>query len=351
MTFDEEYRLSYYKKIAEIGSHKNVYLVQHTESKKIYVRKEHKVYNKAVYDYLKKYPSPNIPRIYECVEMETGLVIIEEYVQGDSLQDIYDSKGILALDIVIGYMVTICDVLEELHNLTIPVIHRDLKPENIIIQDNGNLKIIDFNSAKQYDSQSENDTVLIGTKNYAAPEQYGFKQSDSRTDIYALGVMMNYLLTGKYPQQYVYRNSAGKKDRISNIIEKCTAFDPSQRFQSIRELRRQLQPHKDYMIPGFRTRTPWKMITAVVMYFFIIVGCVNLTANDSSGKAITGIPLVANKVGAFGIFIFTIFFWFDYMNVQRFFPFMKSKKGKIVGNIIIPMVFMIIDVMIVNMFI
>ena len=142
---------------------------------------------------------------------------------------------------VCRFLITICDVLEQLHQLPQPVIHRDLKPENILIQENGYLKIIDFNTAKQYEQGRDADTVIIGTRKYAAPEQFGFRQSDARTDIYALGVMMNYLLTKKYPDEVLYTSKRHGKVSMSEIIQKCIEFSPEHRYQTVMALRSDLQ--------------------------------------------------------------------------------------------------------------
>lgn len=241
MTLEEQSRLSYYQKIAEISSHKNVYLVQHVESRRIFVRKEQQIYNRDIYEYLKRCENPHIPKIYECIEDEDRLILIEEYVQGESLASHLEQVGTYSEEEVCHFMITICDVLEQLHQLPQPVIHRDLKPDNIIIQDNGYLKIIDFNTAKQFEKGRDSDTVIIGTREFAAPEQYGFQQSDARTDIYAMGVMMNYLLTKDYPRNQLYSSAGMQTALITQIIQKCIAFAPDKRYQSVMELRRALQ--------------------------------------------------------------------------------------------------------------
>ena len=195
-------------------------------------------------------------------------------------------------------MLTVCDVLEHLHNLPQPVIHRDLKPENILIQENGYLKIIDFNTAKQYEDGKDNDTVIIGTRKYAAPEQFGFSQSDARTDIYAMGVLMNYLLTKRYPDEYLYVAESPREKVMSGIIRKCTEFSPDSRYQTATALREELQKvlswttdryfynynaektgvekvprkgrwMKPFLPVGFRTGTIWKMVSAILGYYFI----------------------------------------------------------------------------------
>lgn len=363
MTFEEQYRLSFYQKIADISTHKNVVLVQHTESKKIYVRKEQTIYNKSVYEYLMQCDHPNIPEIYECVESDGTLILIEEYVQGDSLQELFDRKGPLDKNTVISYMITLCDILITLQKLPQPIIHRDLKPENIIIENNGSLKVIDFNSAKQYDNAQDNDTVIIGTRKYAAPEQYGFQQSDVRTDIYAIGIMLNYLLAGAYPPP-VYQDSPVRKYSLTSVIQKCTAFSPAQRYQTMAALRyalvksqeqrsvykgnSSLHSHWNHPLlpPGFRTGTVWKMLAAILGYSTILDLSFSMTAT-SGGQPASGIPLWINRIGVLIFYLATVLFLCNYRNIHDLFPFMRNKFGKIVGMILMPCVLLILIALIV----
>lgn len=368
MTLEEQCRLSYYQKIAEISTHKNVSLVQNVENKKIYVRKEQTVYNKSIYEYLMKSKNPHVPRIHECIEDGDMLIVIEDYVHGDSLQEIVDKQGTLPQNLAIQYMITVCDVLEELHYLPEPVIHRDLKPENIIIQEGGYLRIIDFNTAKKFDAHRESDTVIIGTKKYAAPEQYGFQQSDARTDIYAIGVMLNYLLSGMYPSDYIYNDDR----RVRGIIEKCIAFDPEQRYQTVMQLRNKLQQiiktesgyqkpsdetssvcetQKDsWLPPGFRTRTPWKMIVSGLSYLMLFWCCLTMEITNQDGSVAVGFELWLNRIGALLCFVFPIFYWFDYRGLQKHVPLTDKSWGKALMGILVPFCFAILVVLVIDIF-
>ncbi|MDD6195002.1 MAG: serine/threonine-protein kinase [Lachnospiraceae bacterium] len=369
MTLEEQCRLSYYHKIAEISTHKNVSLVQNVENKKIYVRKEQQVYNKSVYEYLRNSNNPHIPKIYECVEDHGTLIIIEDYIQGDSLQEIITVQGALPKNLAIQYMITVCDVLEELHSLPEPVIHRDLKPENIIIQDGGYLRLIDFNTAKKYDANRESDTVIIGTRKYAAPEQYGFQQSDARTDIYAIGVMLNYMLVGMYPEINTYNEDK----RLEKIITKCVAFDPENRFQTVMDLRAALQSamgsedapqqqdRKDspnpkqgkrnsWLPPGFRTRTPWKIVTGSFCYLMLFYCCLTMDITNQDGSLAVGAELWLNRIGALLCAVFAIFYWFDYRGIQRNTPLTDKGWGKILMGILVPFMFTVLVVMVIELF-
>lgn len=358
MTLEEQCRLSYYKEIADISPHQNVKLVQHVENRRIYVKKVQEVYNKQIYDYLMHCDNPHIPQIYECMEDDGKLIIIEEYIQGESLLERLERGGLYAREEVCRIVITICDVLEQLHQLPVPVIHRDLKPENILLQSNGYLKIIDFNTAKKFEEGREQDTVLIGTRDYAAPEQYGFAQSDARTDIYAIGVMMNYLLTRAYPKDFLYMGMERAEDPLTKIIRRCTALDPRQRYQNVMELRQDLQvvlgehmnvekrgghfhPQK-LTPPGFRTKKVWKMLLGSFGYLVIFWMSMTMEFDDSYGVPLMGFELWANRAVVLVWMLLTVALATDYMGMQNQFPLMKRKGVKWLGCALWSFAFMVV---------
>lgn len=373
MTLEEQCRLSYYKKIADIGAHKNVYLVQHVETNRIFIKKEQKIYNREVYEYLQTCGNQHIPKIFECVEDEGTLIIIEEYIQGESLADHLEEIGVYSREEVCRFAITICDVLEQLHQLPQPVIHRDLKPENILVPENGSLKIIDFNTAKRHEQGRDSDTVIIGTRKYAAPEQFGYKQSDARTDIYALGVMMNYLLTKKYPDEYMYISEKYGKISLTGIIRKCVEFSPDSRYQTVMDLRRDLQavlagtPKADragatdrqnnssekkglwampFLPPGFRTGTVWKMAAGGVGYLIIFCMSFSLEVKGKDGSAVTGFFLWANRLTFLAWCLLTVAFYTDYLGWQKSLPLMQKKYLRRAGYVFWPVIFLVVLVFI-----
>ena len=273
-------------------------------------------------------------------------------------------------------MLTVCDVLEHLHNLPQPVIHRDLKPENILIQENGYLKIIDFNTAKQYEDGKDNDTVIIGTRKYAAPEQFGFSQSDARTDIYAMGVLMNYLLTKRYPDEYLYIAESPREKVMSGIIRKCTEFSPDSRYQTATALREELQKvlswttdryfynynaektgvekvprkgrwMKPFLPVGFRTGTIWKMVSAILGYYFIFWLGISLEVTQKDGNAVTGFALWSNRLAFLIWVLLTVAFYGNYLGLRNKLPFMEHKYLRWIGYFLWPMVFLIVVILII----
>ena len=135
-------------------------------------------------------------------------------------------------DEAVSMIIQLCRILKQLHRCRSPIIHRDLKPANIMISSDGVVKLIDFNAAKEYRMGQMEDTCLMGTREYAAPEQYGFGQSDARTDIYALGVILNRLLTGDFPKNKLYEG------RLKPVIQTCIQMDADARYQSVELLER-----------------------------------------------------------------------------------------------------------------
>ncbi len=234
LSIKENYEISLYEELSYLDEKKNVVLVIHRETKDIRIIKRIEVYNKNVYVKLKELKIQGIPKLYFVGEEKEHLVVIEEYVHGKSLKRLCEEEKPLKEDDVVKYMIKLCEIVERIHSIRPKIIHRDIKPENIIMTIDGIIKLIDFNTAKEYTDTKRNDTVLLGTHEFAAPEQYGFMQSDERTDVYAIGATMNYLLTGESPKKKLYEG------RLSKIIGKCTNFDPKERYKTVRKIKDKL---------------------------------------------------------------------------------------------------------------
>lgn len=181
-----------------------------------------------------------IPKIIDIEEDESAIYIIREYVDGISLKDFKMEEPQLQIDQIIKWALQLCDVLKYLHGRKpYPIIYRDMKPENIMLMLDGKIKLIDFGIAREFKQDSINDTVPIGTKGYAAPEQYGIGQSDERTDIFSLGVTLYYLLTNKnltHPPYQIQRNEQLNEEsekQLLEIILKCCELLPDRRYQTV----------------------------------------------------------------------------------------------------------------------
>ena len=145
----------------------------------------------------------NMPEILEVTEFGDRTLVLEEYIDGVTLWDLMQEEGYYTEKAVRSLMSELCDVLAMLHAQNI--VHRDIKPQNIMIENNTHtLKLIDFDSARLTKPCYPNDTEYLGTVGYAAPEQYGEVQTDTRADIYSMGILMNELLTKKRPSELLY---------------------------------------------------------------------------------------------------------------------------------------------------
>lgn len=177
-----------------------------------------------------------LPRHIANFANEKVSVTVREYIEGTPL-DVYAQEQILTEREILNICVKLCDILAYLHHREQPIIHRDIKPQNIIVKEDGQIALIDFDIARIYRPGNDTDTRFFGTVAYAPPEQYGFTQTDARTDIYALGILLRYLMTGstrENPNIQIYKP-------IEKIIRKCTAFAPENRFADVTEVKHALQ--------------------------------------------------------------------------------------------------------------
>lgn len=191
---------------------------------------------------MKQLQHPAIPMIIDIVEDESNLFIIREYVEGETLGTIVQRNGAQPVDKVIEWSRQLCDVLSYLHSLNPPHIYRDMKPTNVVLKSDGMLKIIDFDTVRTYKQNKNGDTCWLGTRGYAAPEQFGGSQTDARTDIFGLGMTMYHLVTGINPTEPPYEIkpicsiNSSLPEGLEYIISKCIQLNPKERYQSCDEL-------------------------------------------------------------------------------------------------------------------
>jgi serine/threonine protein kinase len=338
---------SNYKTIAILNESHGIYLVQDQSTNRIYVKKILDVYNPDIYKKLYSTPVPGIPKIIEFYEQDSQLTIIEEYISGTPLQEKLQ-EGVTYND-VMSYLTDLCSVLKRLHASTPPIIHRDIKPSNIIITNFNRAILIDFNAAKNFSSTASEDTRLLGTQGYAAPEQYGFGSSSPQTDVYSLGIVLREMLTScsQYPAE------------LDRIVAKCTEMNPKERYSNISELEKAIHAisspsssHvkqdsiKDLIPPGFRTMTPWKMIIATPVYILILWLCLTLEV-----KNVSGLALWVERIFCLAMFLSVIFGFLNYRDIQSFIPLCKHKNPlvRLLGAtiLVIAMVFTLLISMII----
>ena len=224
-----------YQEITPIGKYKNIWLVLDRDTGKVYVRKCLETFNQEVYERVARLHNVHIPGIAAWKLEDGRFWLIEEYVNGETLEERINRGYSFTWKEAVGIVRQVCEALACLHSQETPVIHRDVKLSNIMISHDGVVKLIDYNAARLYEKGLKQDTRLIGTEAYAAPEQFGFAQTDARTDIYALGVVFNYLLTGAHIKERMAEGACGA------VTRKCTQMDPKQRYQSVSELDQALQ--------------------------------------------------------------------------------------------------------------
>ena len=323
MKVEDEFTLSNYKTIADIHPEHGICLVQHINTKSIYVKKELHVFDLDVLTRLQKHPVKGIPQIIELIPAdENTLILIEEYIAGTDLEHLLREKHRLSESETTRIVLQLCDILEALHRLQPPIIHRDIKPSNLILTPEGSLFLIDFNAARMDTAHRAEDTVLLGTKGYAAPEQYGFGSSDVTTDIYALGILMNTLLTGQVSREEI---SGGK---YRPIIKKCLQIDRNKRYASVTELKSAITGKfvtpqwMRYLPPGFRRANPLHMVLACFLYLLIYAG---LTGVFDTAVAENHNPWPVT-IGFSLSFVFAILFAANYLDVQKRIPGLVSKK-------------------------
>ncbi len=372
MTLEEESRLSFYRELTVLDEKKNIVLVQDIRNSELCVKKTLDIYSRDVYEQLASVRIEGVPAVKECVADDGKLIVVEEYVQGRSLKQVLDEQGLLNEEQAYEIAVQLVDILVRLHQLEPAIVHRDIKPSNIIIEKNGHVNLIDFNAARHVNADKNEDTRMLGTVYFAAPEQFGFGQSDERTDIYGLGATINYIMTGDKP-------GAGIAECIfSDILKKCLMVDAKNRYQSAAELRgvldmlnynahtqdngkdrtafggdnvalivrvcenikfvfvnwyRKSQISKGnvnsswrkYLLPGFRSLNIISCIAALIWYAVIVMLTFGLTVSDSkTGTPEAGGKLIIYKIAAFIIMLVQTLWFGNYLDVRRKLPGMKK---------------------------
>lgn len=188
-------------------------------------------------DLLKNLNHHGLPAFKDEYQIGGMLCVVREYARGIPLNQLMQ-KGLPREEQVVSIGAQLCDILAYLHAQNPPVIHRDIKPQNIVIDENGIIKLIDFGISRAYDENAKSDTVCFGTMEFAPPEQYGFAQTDGRADIFSLGVLLRYLLTGMTDEKSAQGKIANR--RMQKIIARCTAFAPKDRYANALQVKKKL---------------------------------------------------------------------------------------------------------------
>ncbi len=385
MNFASEYILNEYDELKGLNDKKTAVLVRNRVSGKIAVKKHLPLDMEMIYRFLQEHNSKYLPEIYELIPTDNELILIEEYVDGQTAADIVRQKPLeeqRALEIILD----LCAALAPLHEADPPVICRDITSNNVMITADGKTKLIDFNISRMVTPGKNQDTVLLGTRGYAAPEQFGFGQTDARTDIYAIGVLLNFLLTGKHFTEEMTVLP------IRSVIEKCVQMNPNDRYETVRKLGEAIEVYyikyygfrnaeaeekvsrtktgyaepqtgypdytadkgnigwRRFLPPGFRTLTGWKMLLSSVVYFLWTLLMIGVKLENSDGTPYTPAESFATKLVFWISEILTILIAFNYLGIRDKLPIAKSKNvpirviGVALYNFLILMVLLMIIV-------
>src|SRR5215469_1296342 len=187
---------------------------------------------------------PNLPRIYDHFTENDRSYLVMDFIEGQTLEEYLEQigGGPLPVDQVIKWGEQLCDVLNYLHTHQPPIVFRDLKPANVMISESGHIFLIDFGIARIFKPGKQHDTVALGSPGYAAPEQYGKSQSTPRSDIYSLGALLHYLLTGTDPseQPFFFRQAAQVNTdvdpQLQALLEQMLEMDAERRPASAQDV-------------------------------------------------------------------------------------------------------------------
>lgn len=225
MMVSDVIKLMKYQEVCKINGYENIMIVRNCDDGQLYIKKEHSTYDKSIYQFFIDNPASYVPEIHCIYESNGYLIIIEDFIDGKTIEELLE-PGPMDEDSVINIFTKLCLVVNSLHNMNPPMIHRDIKPSNIMVDERGEIFLIDVNVAKWYKEDESEDTRLLGTHRYAAPEQYGcgLNASSVKTDIYALGILLNEMITGKLPSECMANGKLGE------IVKMCIALEPDNRF-------------------------------------------------------------------------------------------------------------------------
>lgn len=180
-----------------------------------------------------------VPKAYRIFEENGEVYLVREYIEGMSLAQMVLQKGGISEAEICRISRKICQTAEQFQNPDEPMIHRDIKPENIVVTPGSEVVFIDFGTMRSYKKDGSRDTFVVGTRGTAAPEQYGYTQTDQRTDVYAIGQTMLYMVSESYEKNQLSECAVSR--RMKKIIEKACSFEPDKRYGDAAQLRRAVE--------------------------------------------------------------------------------------------------------------
>lgn len=237
-----------------------------------------------LYSRIQEISSKYFPQIFEIEYKDSNTLVLEEYISGSLLDKVLSDN--ISKKHAIRYMEELIEAVSAIHSLNPPIIHRDIKPENIIITNDNSLKLLDFDAVREYREEEKNqDTRILGTRGYAAPEQYGFSQTDERSDIYSIGI--------------VCREIANKTDlkksvrkELDKVLDQASMFDPQKRYKDTKSLLKAL--HKAINAPIRKIAVLSTAFLLTIILFVAVLFVLNKEANtakESNAKLFESVSL------------------------------------------------------------
>ncbi len=282
-------------------------LARSSKDEQIYVLKETNVSDMELYRKLGSAKSKYISHFFGFTTLDEKIYAVLEYVEGVSLEEYIRSNGVLSDEITAKFAAELADALFCIHVLGI--IHRDVNPKNIVVTTDGDVKIIDFGIMRFERENQNTDTQFLGTPQFAAPEQYGFKQTSNRTDIYSLGVVINYMLTGEIPNEKL---AAGD---FRHIILKCTEMDAEKRYKSARQLKRAVNCRNMVQMESNAGRTA---AAVVLILYYIAALCFTVVFSLSSDSFLEGVKWFFASIFALWLPLPILFNFKKYLDKLKF---------------------------------
>lgn len=338
----EEYVKCTYEELRKlsVGETGDTCLARNKQTGELVVKKQVSIEAGVIYERLRTISSPYLVPICEICFLEDSCIVVEKYISGETIKQKLEQRGRFSEGEAKDIAIQILRALQLIYKNGI--VHRDLTASNILISTDGIVKVLDFGIARIPKENKMKDTILMGTVGYASPEQFGFCQTDDRTDIYAFGVLLNKMITGKMPNEQLV-----EKREFRAIIKKCIMIDPKERYFSAGEILKELGEkgvgeniwETDRSIwPGFRKNVAWRKFVAIVAYLYVLMGFtgVLIAVGDS---------LKNFCIGFFSMFLFWIvplasltnfLRWDSRLEILRIIP----KGIRVIIRIIIALLFM-----------
>lgn len=254
--------------------------LKHTKEKQVYVVEENETGDKYIlkcaqnegakfleteYKFLSEQNLDFLPKVVFGEQIDHGFYMIRQYFKGETLESYVEKKGCLSVKEALSIIETVGKYIEQLHKQKPPILHRDIKPQNFLKTVDGQYKIIDMETMKYYKESADFDTVIIGTRTTAAPEQFGYQKSSVQTDIYSLGVLLVYLLTGDYSLKNKYLKNIPFS--LRRIIKKSTAFDPKKRYKTVEAFMKEI-----HFYHRFKIRINTARISILLLLIALVLG-------------------------------------------------------------------------------